>query len=1710
MAQSFEQFIGARTSGNAQISQPNPNNAQTSQTAKGGVLSFEDFIENVKANGGTFQPSPLVASIPTIEQDKTPTISTTPSAPTMPSIVFGTAPLPTPKTQEELKQEKQAQQYAKYDDAVKQRNALKSESYDIDDELVAITQRSAMSSNYDGFASKEDADRYKELSQRQDEISKLLDDLKAPSVTAAKAEQTLGAYQNAGGTAYNFAQLGNSEIDNLLNASAYAGYATDDFTREQMAENMGNAPQDKEVKREADKLMRQGQERINDANLKIQANKDNTSKVGSFLIDAYSTALDLGTDAVVNLATGGVGGLANMGVRVFGLTAAESAEQGDSLQTQVAKGVTAAAIEVLTEKLGGAFEGIYGKTLATKVSGSELGKAISEAVNKLMPSPVGRRIIQFLAQSGSEGFEEVLSDVLNTAADHLFGWAQEDKTFWEDIKDDKQQILYDALLGSFMGMFGSVNVLANGNSNANTNANVDNIGNVAEAAQNAPQATQAETQQQTQPTQGNANTAQADELNNPTNERTAQIMQTLTQSGMGAAVAQEQAGYLSRLASGEKLSGSDIRNVLTQNPAVQQAFTEATGIEVPKGATASELRKVFNSVGEQTTTASAETTKPQTEIDNILSQPAQTEQTNTAQNDTTPIYQNDSSQGVQTEEAMPAVVGEKSLTVQPEIDNILNQQQGTQLNSFTADQAQPGMKRSQTESNTEQSVASKLGGEQEELYYMPITEKQTLMEAVNRVTTDMVGEVEKLTSKEMWTAADIDTAMTIYGKLMSDGIKNGDPAAANTWSKVVQSHGTSSGQALQAFSKWSRTGAAQAVNCSQQIEESSLSPEDKEKISADIFKFGKDFDNVADGDTDSIKDIIRRLNQYRGTGTFADAIRSKGGESVDTNFAKMLDKETDFDYLKEFAWRQMQAVTDDAITRPSLAQKLKAWQVLSQLSRLTTFGRNLGGNMAFGFQDMLANNSFALAIDGIVSKFTGKKTVGMEKGWLSSAVRENAAKELNRSILEVAADINMRSSGNRYDQSTSRTFKMNGGIGQRFMSRWQQGLSYSLSSSDAYFRGGIEQSVKDSLKNSGLSESEINEIAETTADYRLFQNDGKTAQKAKELRNWLNGIASITVDENGNSFGLGDALLPYPGVPANVGIKALEYSPANIVKGGKELVQVLKDAKAGKLDVTKQNQAVTDISRGFSGLPLIALLTAAFKGGFVKNWDDEEDLDAKAQNSAEGKSGVQINLDALMRSFNHESTEWQDGDDLMSVSWLEPLNAFMAIASLIASDEGEGLGVYAGDYIEGTIQSVLDLPMMGTIKDIFDTWQYSTADTSLGKLGDVAINFAGNAATGMIPAPFGQTAKTIDPYFRDTNADSEIGRIMNTAMSNIPILRETLPVKNDSYGNPKQYASSVGQRFLNNFILPGTVNELHQTAESSEVERIYKETGDAAVYPDRKAPNSIEVDGEKVRLNTEEKRTYQETYGQAYQASIAKLMDGKKWEDIPAEQQAEILSEAKSMATYEAKSKFFESKGSKYSNNQLDYIMGMRNPEQYVQTRTLYDTAMDNKDYRAIDSIIRDMASTPETKKMLAKHDSDIKKLLEYRDQGFTNSKSYFAVKDAEAEYKEQNNLENLSNLDKANIIADTLKSNKEIDFLIGETFGAERNLAYDTARNAGIDPKAAIAWFDTIDGSNTGSTNGKLDKGELKKAYKDADPVIKEIIREIWISKGWYPSQLR
>ena len=180
----------------------------------------------------------------------------------------------------------------------------------------------------------------------------------------------------------------------------------------------------------------------------VAAAKEGSGKVGQFLVDLGYTGTQLLADTAANAIAPGAG-MVSMASRVYGDASAEARRAGKTAGQQVLSGLKGATIEVLTEKLFGGLAKAYGAGTADVL--------VEKMADKLTRTDAGKRAATWLINSGGEGIEEVVSDLLNPLADRALGLDDGKSPIY--TTDDVAQMGYDFLLGTAMGAIGGAGQL---------------------------------------------------------------------------------------------------------------------------------------------------------------------------------------------------------------------------------------------------------------------------------------------------------------------------------------------------------------------------------------------------------------------------------------------------------------------------------------------------------------------------------------------------------------------------------------------------------------------------------------------------------------------------------------------------------------------------------------------------------------------------------------------------------------------------------------------------------------------------------------------------------------------------------------------------------------------------------------------------------------------------------------------------------------------------------------------------------------------------------------------------------------------------------------------------------------------------------------------------------------------------------------------------
>ena len=830
-------------------------------------------------------------------------------------------------------------------------------------------------------------------------------------------------------------------------------------------------------------------------------------------------------------------------------------------------------------------------------------------------------------------------------------------------------------------------------------------------------------------------------------------------------------------------------------------------------------------------------------------------------------------------------------------------------------------KQSQTQSNTIGAMEEGWNVPEEQrspIMYDTVSEEKSLDNARLRLAQDYEGEKAELRQKYNWSGEEVDMGMTILDNYRRAAEETGDWTQYSEWRKTVSEHGTAAGQALQAYAKYSRqTGGGIVADAQAFLDGNNLKKKtDTNAIMDKVSSLAEKYDAAvgtgnkdADVNVDDLLNVIQDASKARQTGTL---IGNKTPGIVEwamkriANYARAEaqgDGGENLDFLKTFASDSIYNIAADA-QKASAGEKFKTYRRQNMLSKVATVMRNLVSNNVFDPIDSISRN-MSVPIDMLLSKLTKTRSVAWDASWLSKAKRKGSLDGLAKACMEVGLDVDTSGGTSRYGTTSNRTFKMSDGVMSKLMSTWEAYEGYTLNATDEFQKGGIEAEVQrgiDKLYGKGkIKDDSLRNAGEQEALYRTFQDTNALSGAVTGFRSGINNARIGDV-------GAGDIALTFAQVPANLAARAVEYSPAGGFVALTDFINMGVSAAKGEFTAAQQAKAVQGLGRALNGSAVIGIAAVGALRGWLKISGDDEDADKNALDKTYGLKGTQLNIDAAWRDLNGGSTEWQEGDHLVSIGFLEPINAQFTTGALIANDileaqkNGEKLtlGQTMGDSMLGAYQAVMDMPLMSDLQELAQNYQYSDGTKFYQKAGDAAQKYLAGQATSLIPNALRGVAQGLDDTERDTyTSDNVWQQALDNAKASIPGLRETLPAKKDVWGNDIKNEGGF-RNFMNRNINPGDVTTYRTDAVSSELDKISDESGES-LYPQRYAPRSIKVGDEDVKLTDAQRDTYQETYGSEYYKAAQSLMQSEGYKDLPATVKAEALRQARKIAEDAAK-----------------------------------------------------------------------------------------------------------------------------------------------------------------------------------------------------------------
>ena len=767
----------------------------------------------------------------------------------------------------------------------------------------------------------------------------------------------------------------------------------------------------------------------------------------------------------------------------------------------------------------------------------------------------------------------------------------------------------------------------------------------------------------------------------------------------------------------------------------------------------------------------------------------------------------------------------------------------------------------------------------------------------------------------------------------------------------------------------------------------------------------------------------------------------------------------------------------------SFAEKWRALRYLNMLGNVKTQARNILGNTAMmGLTG--AKNTMLTGIEYLANKLSGGK---YERN-TAFGVRDymDAAKKYYKTVDDFVngdskyMESNMNDSFSRGVQDARKIF------GFKPLEAYRKATQWAMTQGDVLFiRPQFARSLSGYLKARGMDANTFTQIVngdiQATAEQQdLIHNATEyAAREAQEATFHDSNAISDAVSKVGKGWpapvrAIFEGILPFRKTPANVLVRAEEYSPLGVVNTAVNAYQAAKG-----LNGKTAADVINSFSKTATGTSLFALGALLAKAGLARGKEDDEEQEAF--DKLQGKQDFSVVL--------------PDGSSY-TMDWLSPAAVpfFMGVAFSDAMSDGD---ITIGEFlkaIDTLTEPMVEMSMLQGVNDALDQIKYS--DNAL-------VNFALNQMVNYVSQAIGNTLygqiERITEKNRETTytaSDTPEGRTWERTFGKI---MNKLPGEYnqveyvDAWGRT-QSNGSVAERAFSNLLSPGYIGKNNSTEVDNELQRLY-DAGQTNVFPSRIAMtqtvNVYRNDGRKIedrRLTKDEYVQYQKVMGQTSLELVKDLMKSPVYNGMSDEAKADAISEiygyAKRMAAMavEPSAKYGEKTD----------VSKLSNPAAYYAAKASYSAASkdsENRNYAELDSLTASFNRLPsDVRDAVINGNSGLAKLLDARENGYT-SRQYYNVYDTVKALTPAEGYDNVATWQKIGAVCSMNVSDKEKDYFVMNYFEGSTKDKYTAAREAGYSPYSVAVAYQTFQLSKGVDRNGdgRNDNGTKKAAFISA-----------------------
>lgn len=571
-------------------------------------------------------------------------------------------------------------------------------------------------------------------------------------------------------------------------------------------------------------------------------------------------------------------------------------------------------------------------------------------------------------------------------------------------------------------------------------------------------------------------------------------------------------------------------------------------------------------------------------------------------------------------------------------------------------------------------------------------------------------------------------------------------------------------------------------------------------------------------------------------------------------------------------------------------EKLNNFRYLAMLGNPRTHVRNIVGN-AFFVPVRAVKNTIAYGLENVAdSKVNG----GIERS--KAMLNRNNANDvalIKYAMTDYEAVQETILSGGKYVDTFQGIDKKRTIYKTKILEAARKGNSNLLDAEDAWFcKPAYANALAKWYKANGITAEQLNtgKVPES-AIIKAQTVAIKEAQKAtyRDTNRFSAMVSRLGKVDNKIASALIEGVLPFKKTPANILVRAVEYSPVGLIKSLAVDTKKVKAYVNGDVENgMSPAQFIDDVSAGLTGTALVGL------GVLLASWG--------LFSGSPGDDDKQNKFDALGGSQNYALNI---GGLSITLDWLAPesMPLFVGVElynSLSGKSEDNGFVQNLMSSVMSLSTPMFEMSMLQSVNDLFDNLAYIKQGQGSFK---IVTSMATNYISQYFPTLFGQAERAFGENQRETtyidrnsNVGSELQYMWGKIANKIPLYDFSQIPYIDAWGRTEE-TGNLFERVLNNFVNPAYVKKERSTEIDGELKRLY-DLGETSVYPSR-AKTNTKINGEF--LTAEEYVKYATVKGQTSYDLATKIINSSTYSRASDAEKAYMLSYVYKYADHIAK-----------------------------------------------------------------------------------------------------------------------------------------------------------------------------------------------------------------